>query len=95
MERCKFVILQHLLSVNTIVVTKDRAQIGEATAVAIKTVKDAVENFNPVSNQPQKSSPHKRAPQKCKNGIYQLQTKTRQGQGSRRETAETTGAGES
>ena len=31
MERCKFVILQHLLSVNTGVVTEDRLHIGETT----------------------------------------------------------------
>ena len=57
MERCKFVILQHLLSVNTSVVTEDRPLIGEATVCAIRTVKDAVGFFYPVSNQPKKKFP--------------------------------------
>ena len=50
-ERCKFVILQHLLSVNTSVVTEDRPHVGEVTVYAIRTVKDAVEFFDPVSQQ--------------------------------------------
>ena len=66
MERCKFVILQHLLSVYTSVVTEDRPHIGEATFCAIRTVKNAVEFLDPVSQQStSKSSPHKRAPWKC------------------------------
>ena len=60
MERCKFVILQHFLSVDTSVVTEDKPPIEEATVCAIRTVKGAVEFFYPVSNQPQKSSPHKK-----------------------------------
>ena len=34
--------------------TEDRPHIGEATLCAIRTVKDAVELFYSVSNQPQK-----------------------------------------
>ena len=45
--------VERSLSVNTIVVTEDRLHIGEATVCAIRTVKDAVEFFDPVSNQPQ------------------------------------------
>ena len=40
--------------VETSVVTEDRPHIGEATVCAIRTNKDAVEFFDPVSNQPQK-----------------------------------------
>ena len=36
------------------VVTEDRPHIVEATVFEIRTVKDAVEFFDPVSNQPQK-----------------------------------------
>ena len=46
--------VERSLSVNTSVVTEDIPHIGEATVCAIRTVKDAVEFFNPVSNQPQK-----------------------------------------
>ena len=42
------------LSVNTRFVTEDRPHIGEATMCAIRTVKDAVEFFDPLINQPQK-----------------------------------------
>ena len=45
--------VERSLSVNTSVVTEDRPHIGEATVCAISTVKDAVELFDPVSNQPQ------------------------------------------
>ena len=46
--------IERSLSVNTSAVTKDRPHIGEATVCAIRTVKDAVEFFDPVSNQPKK-----------------------------------------
>ena len=42
------------LSVNTSVVTEGRPHIEDATVWAIRTVNDAVEFFDPVSNQPQK-----------------------------------------
>ena len=42
------------LSVITKIVTEDRPHIGEATVCAIRTVKDAVEFFDPVSKKPQK-----------------------------------------
>ena len=45
--------VERSLSVNTSVVTDDRPHIEEATVCAIRTVKDAVEFFDPVSNQPQ------------------------------------------
>ena len=45
------------LSVNTSVVTEDRPHVGEATVWAIRTVKDAVEFFDPVSNQPPQKVP--------------------------------------
>ena len=44
--------VERSLSVNTSVMTKDRPHIGEASVCAIKTIKDAVEFFDPVSNQP-------------------------------------------
>ena len=44
--------VERSLSVNTSVVTEDRPTIGEATLCAIRTVKDAAESFDPVSNQP-------------------------------------------
>ena len=46
--------IERSLSVNTNVVTEDRPHIGEATVCAIRTVKDAVELLDPVSNQLQK-----------------------------------------
>ena len=46
--------VERILPVNTSVVTEDRRHIGEATVCAIRTVKEAVEFFNPASNQPQK-----------------------------------------
>ena len=46
--------VERSLPVNTSAVAEDRPQIGEATVCAIRTVKDAVEFFDPVSNQPQK-----------------------------------------
>ena len=46
--------VERSLSVNTSVVSEDRPPIGEATVCAIRTVNDAVEFFDPVSNQPQK-----------------------------------------
>ena len=42
--------VERSLSVNTSVVTQDRPHIGEATVCAIRTVKDAVEFLDPVSN---------------------------------------------
>ena len=39
--------VERSLSVNTTVVTEDRTHIGEATVCAIRTVKDAVEFFDP------------------------------------------------
>ena len=49
---------------------------------AIRTVKDAVEFFDPVSNQPQKVPLTRELLRSAK------MTKTRQGQGRKRETAE-------
>ena len=48
--------VERSLSVNTKIVTEDRPHIGEATVTvcAIRTVKDAVEFFDPVSKKPQK-----------------------------------------
>ena len=46
--------VERSLSVNTSVVTEARPHIGKATVCAIRLVKDAVEFFYPVSNQPQK-----------------------------------------
>ena len=48
--------VERSLSVNTSVVTDNRPHIGEATVCAIRTVKNAVEFFDPVSNQPKKVS---------------------------------------
>ena len=41
--------VERSLSVNTNVVTEDRQHIGEAALYAIRTVKDAVEFFDPVN----------------------------------------------
>ena len=46
--------VERSLSVITKIVTEDRPHIGEATVCAIRTVKDAVEFFDPVSKKPQK-----------------------------------------
>ena len=46
--------VERSLSVKTSVVSEDIPHIGEATVCAIRTVKDAVKFFYPVSNQPQK-----------------------------------------
>ena len=53
-EECLYHIGTQMLSENTSVVSEDRPHIGEATVCAIRTVKDAVEILDPVSNQPQK-----------------------------------------
>ena len=45
------------LSVNTSVVTEDIPHIGEATVCAIRTVKDAVNIFDPVSKSTFKKFP--------------------------------------
>ena len=42
------------LSVNTKVVTKERASLNERTIVGLHVVKEAVRFFDPVSNQPEK-----------------------------------------
>ena len=72
-------------SVNT--VTEDRPHIGEATVCAIRTVRDAVEFFDPFSNQPQKVPLTRELLRSAKMSY------ARQGQGRKREIAETTGAG--
>ena len=77
---------------NTSVVTEDRPHIGEATVCAIRTVKDAVEFFDPDSNQPQKVPLTRELLRSAK---MTSTDKTRQGQGRKREKAETIGAGES
>ena len=45
---------EHSLSVNTKVVTKERASLNERTIVGLCVVKEAVRFFDPVSNQPEK-----------------------------------------
>lgn len=44
------------LSINNIIVTKERSQLGEDTVVGLRTVKDVVRFFDPVNNKPEKKN---------------------------------------
>ena len=104
MERCKLksaLILPHGnadvergLSVITSFVTEDRPHLGEATVCAIRTVKDAVEFFDPVSNQPQKV-PLTRELLRSAKMAYASYRQRLDRDKEKRETVETTEAGKS
>ena len=105
MDRCKLksaLILPHgkadverSLQVNTSRVTEDRPYVGEATVCAIRTVRDVVEFYDPVSNQPQKVPLTRELLRSAKMTYASYRQRIDRYKEEKRETAETTGAGES
>ena len=87
--------VERSLSVNTSVVTEDRSHIGEATVCAIRTVMNAVEFFDPVSNL-KKFASQESSLESAKMAFASYRQKLdRDKEEKELETAETTGAGES